>query len=785
MTGAPAPANRPGLSESFRDDDRFVRGLATYVRDLAGGDLHAAFVRSPVAHAQVVSIDVTAACAVQGVVRVMTAADLRAGKVPSHRKVSSAFDRAPLTSGVVRFVGDAVALVLASSAAAAQDAADLVDIRYDPLEPVLSAAEALAVDAPLVHASTGSNVALSVSVGNCDDALAGAAHVARVRMVNQRVAPSPMEPDGALVVPNPASGTIVVYTGTQRPHHVRAELARLLGLQPSAVRVVVPDVGGAFGAKYETTVELAAVSAAAMQLGRSIAWEQTRRECMVAMVHARGQIQDAALALDAENRFIGLEAQIVGDAGAYPTIGAAIPHATLRMLPGPYGIARVRAAATSVATNTTPVGAYRGAGRPEATALIERLVDIAAADLGCDPVALRRQNLLTPDRFPFTSATGMLYDVGDYRRCLDQVVRVIDYAGWRRTQSERRAARSDRLIGIGVAFWLDCTPMNHPGEFAAVEVDEDSTGRVRVCVRAGTCDQGQRHASTWAAIAAGVLGVDATAVALLRPDTDAVPRGGGTGSARSTQLAGAAVLEASRRVAGRAREVAAHLLEAARDDVVVRDGRFMVAGSPSRSVSWPDVLRAANDPVGLAPELAAELAEHGMRAEADSDQGGPTFPSGAHAAVVEVDVETGAVELLRFAAVDDCGTVVNPASVAGQQHGGIAQGIGQALLEEIRFDDLGNPLNPGFAEYLMPTADVVPSLDVRTVETPTFRNPLGAKGIGQGGAIGATPAVHNAVVDALAHLGIRHLDLPLTPERVWRAVDAARRADRLLPPRFL
>jgi carbon-monoxide dehydrogenase large subunit len=487
-----------------------------------------------------------------------------------------------------------------------------------------------------------------------------------------------------------------------------------------------------------------------------VAWTQTRTENLVGMPHGRGQVQRGALGLQRDGTFVGLWIDVLGDAGAYPIVGALIPNATVAMAPGTYRFARAGGRGRSTITNTTPMGAYRGAGRPEACALLERLVDIAAHELEIDPVELRRRNLVPPDAFPYTSAMGMVYDSGNYVGCLDAALAALDYDGLRAEQTARRARGATPLLGIGVAMWIDCTPMNRPGEYAAVDVlpDDDNLTGVRVIVRDGANDQGQGHRTTWAILLSDALGLPVECVELELGDTARVPTGEGTGSARSLMLAGNAVAEAGAVAREQARALAADLLEAAVDDIVLGDdGRFAVAGTPAKSVSWRDVVDRERIEVAF-----------------DFEQPGPTFPSGVHAAVVEVDPETGAVRLLRFVAVDDCGRIVNPMVVEGQQHGGIVQGIAQALYEEVAHDDAGNPLTATFADYGIPSAAELPSIDAHTIETPSPVNPLGAKGIGQAGAIGSTPAVQNAVIDAVAHLGVRHIDLPLTPERVWKGI---------------
>jgi carbon-monoxide dehydrogenase large subunit len=735
----PMPDRRPLRTE----DPPLLRGEARYVDDLRVGQLHAVFVRSPVAAGRIVGIDPSRAAGAPGVAGVFTAADLDIGRLPSHPMLPSAFDRAPLAVDAVRFVGDPVAVVVADTRALAVDAAELVEVTLERTAATVDPRDALGAAALLAEHPT--NVAYERTDGTEAGVLGGADVVVQVECVNQRVAPAPMEPDGALAVPD--GDSITVWASTQRVHQLRDALVGALGVP---VRVVAPQVGGGFGGKFEPTPETLVVAAVAHRLRRAVAWTQTRSENLLAMPHGRGQYQRGSLALRADGTFLGIWVDLLGDAGAYPMVGALIPNATLLMAPGPYRFARAGGEGRSAITNTTPVGAYRGAGRPEACALLERLVDRAAVELGIDPVELRRRNLVGRDEFPFTSATGMTYDSADYRGCLDTACALVDYRGRRVEQGARRARGTTPLLGIGVVMWMDCTPMNRPGEYASVTVLPDEADGVRVVVRDGAGDQGQSHRSTWAILLGETLGISPDRVDLELADTAAVPSGEGTGSARSLMLAGNAVAEAGARVREAARERAADTLEAAVDDVVLDARGFSVAGVPARAVAWRE----------LAPITSA----------VDFDQPGPTFPSGAHAAVVEVDPETGRVRLVQFVAVDDCGRVVNPMVVEGQQHGGIAQGIAQALSEQVVFDDAGNLLTSTFAEYGIPSAAELPSIDARTKPTRSPVNPLGAKGIGQAGAIGSTAAVQSAVIDALAHLGVRHIDLPLTPERVWRAI---------------
>jgi aerobic carbon-monoxide dehydrogenase large subunit len=761
----------PGMMVARIEDGPLLRGDARYLNDLRLGQAHVAFVRSTVASARLRRVDTMAAANSPGVIAVAAAGQLGLPLRAPGASLIEGVTRPLLAREVVRYVGEPIVVVVAETMAAAVDAVELVDIEYEPLPVIVSPRQSLAPDAFILHPTMATNVYRTGTHTSGRDVMEGADVVVTGDFVNQRVAASPMEPNGALAVPNEPLGGVTLWASSQFVHGVRRELAEALELPLELVRVVIPQVGGGFGPKFETAPEYLVVASLARTLGRPVQWHETRSESLVAMPHGRAQLQHAELGLRSDGRCIGLRVRVVADAGAYPAAGAVSPTSTgVLMVPGPYDIGDVDVEVRTVATNTTPVGVYRGPGRAEPNALRERIMDIAATELGVDPVELRRRNLIRADAMPFTTVTGFMYDSGDYRKCLDLAVEHIGYAEQRSLQSQRRARRDPIALGIGVALWLDVTPRNRPGEYAALEIEPGPGNSVRVNVRAGTCDHGQGHATTWGLILSGILGIPLESVHLVPTDTAVVPRGDGTGSARSLQLTGSSLTVAGRDVLVQARAIAAHLLEAdARDIVVTPDGDLAVAGTPSRFVSWFDVARAATNPDHLPPEVAA-LVPSGLGASADIDQNGPTFPYGAHAAVVEVDTETGAVELVQFVAVDDCGRVINPTVVEGQQHGGITQGIAQALYEHISYDELGNPLANNLMNYLMPSAADVPSFDVRTTETPTTINILGSKGIGQGGAIGAAPAVQNAVVDALAPFGIRHLDMPLTPQRIYDAI---------------
>ena len=748
------------------EDPRILRGEATYFDDLApAGTAHVAFVRSTIAHARVTSIETSEAAAMPGVIAVHTSQTLPLEPVQGFVMLPPVFSRPPLADGTVRFVGDIVAVVVAETRAAAVDAAELVVVDYDPLPTVLDPEAALADGATLLFPEHGSNLAIEFNFGEDATVLDGADVVIRGRFINQRVAPVPMEPNGILVEPGD-DGALVVTVPTQSPFGIRDTLAGALGLEPEQVRVVAPAVGGGFGAKTGMYCEHLVTASLAQRLHRPVKWAETRSENMLAMTHGRGQIQLVELGVRRDGTFVGVRVKVICDAGGYPAIGAFLPFLTRTMAQGVYAIPKVELNAFSAATNTTPTAAYRGAGRPEATAFLERIVDMAADELDIDPVEIRKRNFIPPEAFPITTATGANYDVGEYAKAIDEVCRVAGYEQLREEQRTRRANGHGRLLGIGVSAYVEITAGGMFQEFGGVEVHSDGT----VVARVGTSAHGQGHETAFAMIVAELLGVAMEQVRVVQSDTALVPRGSGTMGSRSLQTAGSALYRASEHVIEKAKQLAAHLLEASPDDVVLHDGgRVGVAGVPATALTWAELASAAEQP-GRRPDgwegpLASEL---------DFNQGEASYPFGAHIAVVEIDAETGRVELVRHVAVDDCGRVLNPLLVAGQQHGGIAQGAAQALFEQVVYDDDGNPLTGNLMDYAMPSAAELPSFEASNTETPTPLNPLGAKGIGESGTIGSTPAVQNAVVDALSHLGVRHLDMPLTAERVWRAIQDAR-----------
>ncbi|MHB1582959.1 MAG: xanthine dehydrogenase family protein molybdopterin-binding subunit [Acidimicrobiales bacterium] len=771
------PGSLLGNSVRRVEDPHFLTGHGTYVANLRFDDLVVtAFVRSPFAHARIGHVDVDEARRAPGVVAVYTADDL--GLAPFHgfMVLNPACGRPPLATGKVRFVGDVVAMVLAESEAAAVDAAELVVVDYDPLDAAVDLEAAVADGAPLQFEELGTNVVAGMADPADPDLLAGATTVVRAKLENQRVAVVPMEGDAVVAVPGDAAGgdehDLTVYVSTQMPHGVARTVATTLGLDQSRVRVVAPDVGGGFGAKPGVGAEHLAVMAAARRLGRPVRWVQTRSEGMVGMPQGRGQVQWVEMGFDDDARLTGMHCRVLADAGAYAGFGGALAIGPTRMMAqGVYAIPAIGFDVAVAVTNTTPMGAFRGAGRPEAAEMLERMMDIAAAELGVDPVELRRRNLLAPFTEPFTTVMGTIYDTGDYARPLDEALRLAGYRELRHEQAARRARGDRRQLGIGVGVYVEITGAGGGGEFGAVEVHRDGGATIRV----GTSAHGQGHATSFSMIVADTLGIPMERIRFVQSDTALVPRGGGTGGSRSLQLGGSAVLKAAEEVLELGRALAASELEATPEDVVVHDGGLGVAGVPSRVVPWGRLAAIAEERGVPGRDGAPAAAGGPLAAELDFDQAGATYPFGAHVSVVEVDMETGHVRPVRHVAVDDCGRILNPLLVTGQQHGGIAQGMAQALWEEVRFDADGNPVTANLAEYAMPSAAEVPFYETANTETPTFRNPLGAKGIGESGTIGSTPAVHTAVVDALSHLGVRHVAMPCTPERVWRAIEAARR----------
>jgi carbon-monoxide dehydrogenase large subunit len=745
------------------EDPRLLTGAAEFVEDIAcPGALHAAFVRSTLAHARIGPVDAGEARAMPGVAGVFAAADLHLKPFSFGSSVPEAFTRPVLAHGVVRFAGEPVAVVLAETRAQAVDAAETILLDYDPLPAVVDPVAALEPGAPLLFPESGTNVARDRSwLYRGGDVMAGADVVVKARFVNQRLAPVPMEPTAILAIPDGDRLTLCVPC--QAPFWIRDEIADALDMDRDRVRVIAPAVGGGFGAKGATYPEHLVVAALARRLDRPVRYIESRSENLLAMTHGRAQVQEVELGAKRDGTLTGLRVRVVADMGAYP-MGTYLPELTHRMACGVYRVQDVDFHAVSVLTNTTPVDSYRGAGRPEAAAFLERSMDMLARELDLDPAELRRRNFIPPDAFPVETATGGKYDSGDYARVLEEALRVAGYDQLRTEQAERRDRNDPMLLGVGISVYVEVTGWG--SEFGSVEVELDGS----VLVLTGTSPHGQGHETAFAQLVSDQLKVPFERVRVRHSDTALIPRGDGTSGSRSLQLGGSAIWTSGNQVLEKARRIAAHLLEAGVDDVVLSDeGRIGIVGVPDRSYSWAELAAVASDGSQL-----PESIDPGLRGEHEFDGGGNTYPFGAHVTVVEVDSGSGAVRVLRHVAVDDCGRIVNPMLVQGQQHGGIAQGMAQALFEEVVFDENGTPLTGTLMSYEMPSAADLPGFETSNTETPSPRNPLGAKGIGESGTVGSTPAVQNAVIDALSHLGVRHVDMPLSPERVWRAIrDAA------------
>jgi aerobic carbon-monoxide dehydrogenase large subunit len=750
------------------EDPGFLTTGAVYTDDLQderlAGACYVHFVRSTVAHARIIGIDVSAAAAADGVVAVYTGKDLADAGVGPARPIMPAMNQKMLqpllATDTVRFVGEPVAVVVTEEPYQGEDAIELVDVDYDPLPAVVDFDDALTGAKGLLFPEAQTNVVVTFGDENAlsQDLFDGCEVVASATIANQRVAPAPMETRAAAAVRG-EDGRLVAWIPNQGAQGTKMAVAGLLGLTPDEVRIITPDVGGAFGAKFGADPEHAVTCWVAMRLDRPARWSETRTENLLAMTHGRAQRQKITIGGTKDGTVLAYRLEIIQDCGAYPKFGAFLPSLTILMAPGPYAIPRAEAVATSVVTNTTPVGAYRGAGRPEAAAAIDRAIDLFAAEAGVDPAQVRRKNLLPAFTEPHKTAFGAVYDSGDYVTALERALAAADYDALREEQARRRSLGEVLQLGIGLSSYVEITgpggEAGGPNENSTVEVHPDGTATILT----GTSPHGQGHSTVWAMLASEELGIPIEKITVKWGDTDLVPRGGGTGGSRSLQLGGSAVRQASRELLDVARERAAEALEASAADLVYDTdiGAFTVKGDPDMSV-----------PLARLAEAERLFVRSVFTAP------GPTFPFGTHVAVAEVDTETGKVFLRRIVTVDDAGTVINPLLAEGQRHGGIAQGAAQAFLEEVVYDDDGNPLTATLADYPFLSATEVPSFELVDMQTPTSYNPLGAKGIGEAGSIGATPAVQNAVIDAVAHLGVRHIDMPTSPWRVWRAINGAK-----------
>jgi aerobic carbon-monoxide dehydrogenase large subunit len=754
------------------EDPRLLTAGGTYVDDLRVPQLTGAarvtFVRSHHGHALITGVDASAALAAPGVIAVLTYQDINdipPPPPPPEGGPPPGSEAAPLPMGGVwqepllavdrvRFVGEPVAMVLTDDSYQGEDAAELVSVDYEPLPAIVGAADALAGQT-LLFPDAGSNVVVAHPAG--DTAFDGCDVVVSRDIVNQRVAPVPME--GRAAAAMWTGGKLTVWVSTQNAQISRFIMAGAFGLDPGAIRVVAPDVGGGFGAKVGIDRDAILVGWAARHTGRALRWVETRSENLVGMTHGRAQEHSIKIGGTRDGRVLAYRLDVVQDTGAYPRMSGFLPTLTNLMAVGPYDIAHVEVGYRVVVTNTTPIAAYRGAGRPEATAAIERAMDLFAAEIGMDPAEVRRKNLVPADRFPYQTPCGAHYDSGDYIGALDKVLSGAGYPGLRAEQARRRERGDVIQLGIGVASYVEITAADADnGETARVVVNGDGTATVYT----GSSPHGQGHDTAWSMLVQSDLGIPMDKVTVLHGDTDEIPLGTGTYASRSLQLGGMAVHKAALEVKDQARRLAADMMEASEADLEldIDRGLWHVRGDPESGRTWADV--------------AGHAGPDGLVAAVHFTEAQPTFPFGAHVAVAEVDTETGKVTLVRHVTVDDAGIVVNPVLTEGQRHGGIAQGAAQALLEEMVYDADGNPLTGTLADYAAITATELPSFELLVSETPTPVNPLGVKGIGEAGTIGATPAVQNAVIDAVSHLGVRHIDMPTTPGRVWAAIKEAR-----------
>jgi carbon-monoxide dehydrogenase large subunit len=746
------------------EDPEFLTTGAVYTEDLVderlAGAMRVTFVRAPIAHATITSIDPTAALEAEGCIAVFTAADLT--DVPEQTPMMPMYPaevRQPLlATDTVRFVGEAVAVVVHEDRYTGEDIAELVEVGYEPLHPVIDPKEALD-GSTLLFPALGNNIVMKQDPDESDDAFDDCEVVVSQEIVNQRVAVAPLEGRSAAAVWQ--DGRLTIWLPNQGAQDSQESVCKLLGLETEQVRVITPAVGGAFGAKVGADPEHAVVAWVARRLSRPATWVETRSENLVGMTHGRAQIQTVTIGGDRDGNVKAYRLRVLQDSGAYPRFGAVLPTLTLLMAPAVYDIDRIETSFVSVVTNTTPLGAYRGAGRPEATAVIERAMDLFAAEIGMDPAEVRRRNLLPPFTEPLSTKGGALYDSGDYPMALETILAAADYDGLRREQAARRERGDTVQLGIGVSVYVEITgggdESGPPSENATVEIHPDGTATILT----GTSPHGQGHSTVWAMLASEELGIPVEKITVQWGDTDLVPTGGGTAGSRSLQQGGAAVKQAAIDLVELAKSRASDELEVAPEDLVVD---FDIAGLAVRGDAAARI------------SFAALAEKEPLKVRAVFSAPGATYPFGAHVAVAEVDVETGKPVLSRLIALDDAGTLINPLIAEGQRHGGLAQGAAQALVEEVLYDEDGNPTTTTFADYPIITATELPTFELVTTETPTTYNPLGAKGIGEAGTIGSTPAVQSAVIDAVAHLGVRHIDMPTTAMRVWSAINAAKEA---------
>jgi carbon-monoxide dehydrogenase large subunit len=767
-----------GAPVKRREDPRLITGQATYVDDIKlVGMLHMAVLRSPYGHARINSINTEAARRHPGVVAVYLAEDLKGavGKVPVIVPLGKMTEgmgvRGPLAEGKVRFYGDPVAVVIAEDRYAARDGRDLIEVDYESLPAAIDIEKAMQPGAPLLYEEFGTNVPFGMHPSTeeidkvFEETKADGGIVVKQRIVNQRLAPSSIETRGVVAEFRKADKTLTVWSSSQIPHLLRDYLSAAVGLPQHQVRVIVPEVGGGFGSKLNVYPEEIVAAYAAMKIGRPIKWIEDRSEALAATIHGRDQIDYVEAAATRDGKVTGLKIYGISDLGAYSQmftdvimIGFGYPVSC-----GAYDIKHLHLSGDIVFTNKAPTDAYRGAGRPEATYIAERVMDMVAHELGKDPVEVRRINFIKPDQFPYKSAAGAVYDTGEYEKALDKALAIVDYQNLRAEQARKRA--EGKLMGIGVSSYIEICGFGPKGtlpyglyESARMRVEQNGT----VMVYTGSSPHGQGEETSFAQIVAEEFGVPIDNVLVMHGDTDSTPEGRNTYGSRTLAVGGSAVFTAVQRLKEKMKLIASHMLEASPSDVTLEDGKFFVSGSPQKAVSFTEVATAANFSNTLAPGI-----EPGLETTVFWEPEACVFPFGTHICVVEIDKDTGDTEIKRFVAVDDCGRQINPLLVEGQVHGGIAQGVGQAMYEQVIYGEDGQLLTATLTDYAVPITTELPSYELDSTVTLTPVNPLGVKGVGEAGTIGSTPAVANAVADAL---GLAHVDMPFTREKLWRII---------------
>ena len=794
--------NYVGQRVKRTEDPRLIKGLAHYVDDISlPGTLHVAFVRSYLAHAKINSIDTSAAESAPGVIAVYTGKDVaeKVGPVPCAGALPDLKvpDHRVLATNKVYFVGHPVAAVVATDRYTARDAADLIIVDYEDL-PVVTDVEQAAAGGPVIHEAFSDNIAyrLTSGEGDIDAAFSAADRTVKQRILHKRLAPIAMEPRGVLARYFPGEEELTLWSSTQIPHLMRTQVALMIGMPENKLRVITPEVGGGFGSKLNVYAEEALLGWISMQLGKPVKWIETRRENIQATIHGRGQVGDIGVAFKNDGTLTGLRYSVFADLGAYhQLLTPAIPTLTGLMLSGAYKIPAIQMNITACFTNKMATDAYRGAGRPEATYVVERALDLVAAELGMDAAEVRRKNFPAPDEFPFHTATGLDYDSGDYEAALNKAQQIAGYAELR--EKQKKARDEGRLIGIGISTYVEICALGPSqampaGGWESATVRIEPTGKVTILTGASPHGQGQE--TSFAQIAADELGVHINDVTVIHGDTGVVQYGIGTFGSRATAVGGTAVFVAIQKLKEKAHKIATHILKADASRVAFEGGKFsrQKAAASAAGTSEP-VLPVGQAPAGALPDpdtegkssltlqeiaLEAHIAknlppdtEPGLSATYFFEPKNFTFPFGTHIAVVEVDRETGDINFLRYVAVDDCGRVINPMLVDGQVHGGIVQSIGQAMYEEVVYDEQGQLITGTLMDYAVPRASHIPDFELDRTETPSPVNPLGVKGVGEAGTIGATPAIVGAIVDALAPFGVRHLDMPIKPENVWRIIN--------------